>query len=78
MKKILVTGANGQLGSELKVLEVNYLQYDWVFTDRKELDLCDIDHLEAAISKINPQVIINCAAHTAVDMAETEVALSDC
>lgn len=77
MKKILVTGANGQLGSELRKLSEQETQYEWVFTDYQELDLSDLDALAANISKINPQLIINCAAHTAVDKAETEVALSD-
>jgi dTDP-4-dehydrorhamnose reductase len=77
MKKILVTGAKGQLGSELQVLASNYPQFEWVFTDRGELDLSDLVHLETVLSKIDPQFIINCAAHTAVDRAETEVALSD-
>jgi dTDP-4-dehydrorhamnose reductase len=75
--KILVTGGNGQLGSELNVLSKIYSQFEWVFTDREELDLCDLDNLAAALSKINPQYIINCAAHTAVDRAETEIELSD-
>ena len=77
LKKILVTGANGQLGSELKVLSTTYSPFEWVFTDWQELDLCDLDHLQQNIAKINPQIIINCAAHTAVDKAEYEVELSD-
>ena len=77
MKKILITGANGQLGSELRKLSVQENQYEWVFTDYQELDLCDLENLEAEISKINPTIIINCAAHTAVDKAESEVELSD-
>ena len=77
MKKILVTGANGQLGSELRKLSEQESQYEWVFTDYQELDLCDLEGLATSISKINPQLIINCAAHTAVDKAETEVELSD-
>jgi dTDP-4-dehydrorhamnose reductase len=77
MKKILVTGANGQLGSELKVLSSKFFQFDWVFTDWQELDLCDLENLPQNISAINPQVIINCAAHTAVDKAESEFELSD-
>ncbi|WP_026714557.1 dTDP-4-dehydrorhamnose reductase [Flavobacterium daejeonense] len=76
MSKILVTGANGQLGSELRVLSKD-TSFEWVFTDWQELDLCDLDNLAAAISKINPQIIINCAAHTAVDKAESEYELSD-
>jgi dTDP-4-dehydrorhamnose reductase len=77
MKKILVTGANGQLGSELNVLSKNYSQFEWVFTDREELDLCDLGNLTLELSRINPQFIINCAAHTAVDRAESEFELSD-
>ena len=77
MKKILVTGANGQLGSELKVLSTKYSQFDWVFTDWQELDLCDLENLKPNISTVNPEIIINCAAHTAVDKAESEVDLSD-
>jgi len=77
MKKILVTGANGQLGSELRKLSVQYSSFEWVFTDWQELDLCKLDALEAEISKINPNIIINCAAHTAVDKAESEYELSD-
>ena len=77
MKKIVVTGAQGQLGSELQVLAPNYPQFEWVFTDREELDLCDLASLEAQLDAIHPQIIINCAAHTAVDRAETEVELSD-
>ncbi|TDE41732.1 dTDP-4-dehydrorhamnose reductase [Flavobacterium rhamnosiphilum] len=77
MKKILVTGAKGQLGSELHVLAVDYPQFEWVFTDREELDLCDLVHLETELAIINPQIIINCAAHTAVDKGESEFELSD-
>jgi dTDP-4-dehydrorhamnose reductase len=77
MKKILVTGANGQLGSELNVLSKNYSQFEWVFTDREGLDLCDLGNLTVELSRINPQYIINCAAHTAVDRAESEFELSD-
>jgi len=77
MKKILVTGGNGQLGSELRVLSITYPQFDWVFTDYQELDLCDLEHLSTHLSKIQPQYIINCAAHTAVDKAGSEGELSD-
>ena len=77
MNKILVIGANGQLGSELQVLSKNYSQFEWIFTDREELDLCNLEHLASEIARINPQFIINCAAHTAVDRAETELELSD-
>ncbi|WP_255462818.1 dTDP-4-dehydrorhamnose reductase [Flavobacterium sp. GP15] len=76
-KRILVTGANGQLGSELRQIAISKTQYEWIFTDYQELDLCDLNSLESKLTEINPQIIINCAAHTAVDKAETEVELSD-
>lgn len=76
MKKILVTGANGQLGSELRVLSKDS-NFEWVFTDYQEVDLCDLENLASRIAEINPQIIINCAAHTAVDKAESEYELSD-
>ena len=75
--KILVTGSKGQLGSELAVLSKKYTQFDWVFTDREELDLCNLFALETKLATISPQFIINCAAHTAVDKAESELELSD-
>ena len=77
MKKILITGGNGQLGSELRLLSKGYSQFEWVFTDYQELDLCDLENLAASIANINPQIIMNCAAHTAVDKAESEYELSD-
>ncbi|WP_281324266.1 dTDP-4-dehydrorhamnose reductase [Flavobacterium sp. IMCC34518] len=77
MKKILITGANGQLGSELNVLSKIYNQFEWVFTDREELDLCNLENLAAELTNIKPDYIVNCAAHTAVDRAESEYELSD-
>ncbi len=77
MKKILITGGNGQLGSELRLLSKVYTQFEWTFTDYQELDLCNLDKLETELTNINPQIIINCAAHTAVDKAESEYELSD-
>jgi dTDP-4-dehydrorhamnose reductase len=77
MKKILVTGANGQLGSELRELSVHYSQFEWVFADRAVLDLSDLNSITKVLDKFQPQVIINCAAYTAVDKAETETELAD-
>ncbi|MFV8465667.1 dTDP-4-dehydrorhamnose reductase [Flavobacterium sp. LB1P62] len=76
MKKIVVTGSTGQLGSELAVLSKNYTQFEWLFTDRNELDLCDLEALETKLTTINPQFIINCAAYTAVDRAESQPELA--
>ena len=77
MKKILVTGASGQLGSELRFLSINQKEFQWVFTDIQELDLSNLETLENNISKIRPSLIINCAAYTAVDKAETENELAN-
>jgi dTDP-4-dehydrorhamnose reductase len=76
-KKILVTGANGQLGSELWELSVHYSQFEWVFADRSVLDLSDLESIPDYLDSIQPQIIINCAAYTAVDKAETETELAD-
>jgi dTDP-4-dehydrorhamnose reductase len=77
MKKILVTGANGQLGSELKELSSDYSQFEWVFADRSVLDLSDLTSISKVLDTIQPQIIINCAAYTAVDKAEMETELAD-
>ncbi|SFE68211.1 dTDP-4-dehydrorhamnose reductase [Flavobacterium xueshanense] len=77
MRKILVTGSKGQLGSQLNLLSKIYSQFEWIFTDREELDLCNLEQLAKQLNVLNPQIIINCAAHTAVDKAEIEVELAD-
>ncbi|UQD56135.1 dTDP-4-dehydrorhamnose reductase [Flavobacterium sp. K5-23] len=77
MKKILVTGAQGQLGSELQVLAVHYPQYEWVFADRAQVSLDNLEVLSSQLDVISPNVILNCGAYTAVDKAETEQDLAD-
>jgi dTDP-4-dehydrorhamnose reductase len=77
MKKILVTGATGQLGCELKELAPEYSHFEWVFADREQLDLSRLDTLPFLLNGIQPQIIINCAAYTAVDKAEVETELAD-
>lgn len=72
MKKILVTGSTGQLGSELSVLSSSYPQYDWIFADRTQVTLDNLELLESQIKEINPNIIFNCGAYTAVDKAESE------
>jgi len=75
--KILVTGANGQLGSEFRHLSTIDNKYHWIFTDREELDLTYLENLTYEISQIKPDLLINCAAYTAVDKAESEIELAD-
>ena len=70
--KILVTGGNGQLASELKELAGNYTNVSFVFFDRSELSISDHNVLEKIFQIHQPQYFINCAAYTAVDKAETE------
>lgn len=69
---ILVTGANGQLGSELKELAPLHPQFDFVFFTREGLSIADEDALKEAFRKNRPAYFINCAAYTAVDRAEEE------
>lgn len=69
---ILVTGKNGQLGSELQAIASQYPQYDFLFTDRDTLDITNRDEIDDFFAKKLPQFCINAAAYTAVDKAETE------
>lgn len=71
MATILVTGSNGQLGSELQEL-AKQTNYTWHFTDVAELDICNLSAIEKYIAKNHCDFIINCAAYTAVDKAETD------
>lgn len=76
MKKNLVTGANGQLGSELAVLSSKYTNYEWVFADRTQITLDNLEILKIQLNEIQPDIILNCGAYTAVDKAETEKELA--
>lgn len=69
---ILVTGSNGQLGSEIKDLALNYKKFNFFFKDLPELDICDIDQLEVFFTQNKINTVINCAAYTAVDKAEDD------
>ncbi|NJM14230.1 MAG: dTDP-4-dehydrorhamnose reductase [Bacteroidales bacterium] len=69
---ILVTGANGQLGNELKQIAKANKTFEFVFHDIDTLDLTDHQSVAKAIKTIEPAFIVNCAAYTAVDKAEEE------
>ena len=69
--KILVTGANGQLGSELHKISTNY-NFEWLFTDRQSFNLSDQDNIYVYLEICKPNIIINCAAYTSVDRAEDD------
>ncbi len=77
MSSILVTGANGQLGSELHTLSGSYPQHDFTFADRNTLDLSNLCKLEDYFDDKTFDVIINCAAYTAVDKAESDEELAN-
>ena len=74
---ILVTGANGQLGNEMQVLSRENLQHTYFFTDVQELDICDEQAVRAFVADNRVDVIVNCAAYTAVDKAEDNAELCD-
>ena len=73
MQKILITGANGQLGSEIKVLASQYPEFEFIFTDIEEFPLGNQEQIKINFRKIAPDVVINCAAYTAVDKAEQDI-----
>lgn len=68
---ILVTGANGQLGSELRNIANQYTGSNFIFTDIQELDITDGQAVHAIVNDNSVDLIINCAAYTAVDAAES-------
>ncbi len=72
MTTILVTGANGQLGWELQQLAPKFGQYQFIFTDVDQLNITQAKAVEAFFSQQQIDIIINCAAYTAVDKAETD------
>jgi dTDP-4-dehydrorhamnose reductase len=72
-KNILVTGANGQLGKELRGLEENFPNYKFFFTDLQELAIEDASAVKDFFRNQPLFACINCAAYTAVDKAESEM-----
>ena len=77
MFKILITGSNGQVGNELRALAVSYPQYEFNFVDRGLLDLSNPQMIKNYFDDKDFDAIINCAAYTAVDKAESESELAD-
>ena len=74
---ILITGANGQLGNEMRVLSKENGQHAYFFTDVQELDICDEQAVHGFVKDNRIDVIVNCAAYTAVDKAEDNQELCD-
>ncbi|MFK5976307.1 MAG: dTDP-4-dehydrorhamnose reductase [Sulfurovum sp.] len=71
MDNILITGANGQLGSEIKSISKKY-DYNFFFTDRDSLDITNSDSIRDFVYQNSINIIINCGAYTAVDKAESD------
>ncbi len=67
---ILVTGANGQLGNEMRLIAKEHPEHNYFFTDIAELDICDEQHVIDFVNNNAIDIIVNCAAFTAVDKAE--------
>jgi len=74
---ILVTGSNGQLGSEIKDLVTNYKDLNFFFRDLPELNICNAEALNTFIVDQNINAVINCAAYTAVDQAEEDAEIAE-
>jgi dTDP-4-dehydrorhamnose reductase len=74
--KVLITGSNGQLGSEIKELASDYENLECVFKDLPELDICDAEVLNTFIIDQHINAVINCAGYTAVDKAEEEALIA--
>jgi dTDP-4-dehydrorhamnose reductase len=71
---ILITGANGQLGNEMRVLSAAHPKHSYYFTDVEELDICDKAAVTAFVEANAIDLIVNCAAYTNVDKAEEDEA----
>lgn len=72
MKRVLITGAGGQLGKEfVKVLSSKGI--DFVALERKDLDITNFEKVYKTLKEIKPSIVINCSAYTQVDLAEKEI-----
>ncbi len=72
MAKILITGSEGQLGNSLRKLAPEYPGIDFIYTDIGELDITNEEKCKQLFLEVQPDFVINCAAYTAVDQAETD------
>ena len=75
--RVLITGSNGQLGSEIRELAAKYKKLDFVFKDIPGLDICNFNLLQLFIVENNINAVINCAAYTAVDKAEEDAQIAE-
>ncbi len=77
MENILVTGANGQLGSEIRYIVSKSVKKNYIFTDVLELDITNAEKISNFIAENQINVVINCAAYTQVDKAEDDSTTAD-
>jgi dTDP-4-dehydrorhamnose reductase len=75
MTTILITGSHGQLGNEMQQASKRFPAFNYIYTDVEDLDICDKTALNAYVKTNHVDVIVNCAAYTAVDKAEDDAAL---
>ena len=75
--KVLVIGSDGQLGLEFQKISNSSDSSSWIFSTIKTLDLLRLETISFFLNNINPSVIVNCAAYTNVDKAETEPKLAN-
>lgn len=69
---ILITGSNGQLGNEVRLLSTEHPQHTYFFTDVDDLDITNPSAVSAFVTSNNVDLIVNCAAYTNVDKAEDD------
>jgi len=74
---ILITGSNGQLGSEIKDLAADYKNFNFFFMDLPALDICNSNELDIFFKDKAINTVINCAAYTAVDKAEQDADIAE-
>lgn len=74
--KIIVTGANGQLGQSFQKVASDYPKFTFHFLTADDLDITDTEAIEKCFSELQPKYLINCAAYTAVDKAESDLELA--
>ncbi len=73
---ILITGAAGQVGNEFRFLAFTHPQFKFIYTDVEQLDITKLGQTLQFFKRNTPQYVVNCAAYTAVDKAETDVVLA--
>lgn len=75
MTTILITGSHGQLGNEMQLAATRFPAFKFIYTDVEDLDICDKASLDVFVKVNAVNIIVNCAAYTAVDKAEDDVEL---